>query len=417
MQGKLKYSNVKAKLYHRLILLTGSLGIIFIALFGLVVVTAEDKMEVISLHHWLDAEASQFEQEYAKRGNFLHLPNRYEFETYFTEYHVPRWLSSYTQPGFYEHQLGPEDKHFVVRESPTGKGLYYVVFKDDADDYLDDYESQLHATAFTLGVMITLFLFIYGGYLVWLIAQPLNRLVSKIQLLTPDSPSFEVDSKFTELAVIEQSLLDSKQRIADFFQREQDFSRFAAHEIRTPLMILQGSAELLEQLAQEQTGITKVSQRINAACQDINLLTDTFLLLGREAIEQHHFVNVSVTQELEACLERHRQDFPRTTFSVVKNLHVECQVTAPPSFVSVLLNNLIKNAFAYAKSEISITLTEQMLEIQNDMNFVADTVPQTGRYGYGLVIVHKLCHRLQWQLYRKSDDEAGLYTVQVIFAN
>lgn len=84
MQGKLKYSNVKAKLYHRLILLTGSLGIIFIAL---------DKMEVISLHHWLDAEASQFEQEYAKRGNFLHLPNRYEFETYFTEYHVPRWLS------------------------------------------------------------------------------------------------------------------------------------------------------------------------------------------------------------------------------------------------------------------------------------------------------------------------------------
>lgn len=57
---------------------------------------------------------------------------------------MPLWLKEYTTPGYYEHHLGPEDKHFLVRQHPSGKGLFYVVFKDNADDYLDEYESKLH---------------------------------------------------------------------------------------------------------------------------------------------------------------------------------------------------------------------------------------------------------------------------------
>lgn len=71
-------------------------------------------------------------------------PNPYQFDIYWSRTGTPLCLSSYVEPGHYEHQLGPEDKHFKVSPAPSGEGLYYLVFKDDADDFLDDYETRLH---------------------------------------------------------------------------------------------------------------------------------------------------------------------------------------------------------------------------------------------------------------------------------
>ena len=113
-------------------------------------------MEVISLDHWLDAEARMFERDYQLQGAAADLPNHYEFDSYWSEEPMPQWLKEYTTPGYYEHHLGPEDKHFLVRPHPSGKGLFYVVFKDNADDYLDEYESRLHLVTLALGFTIAL---------------------------------------------------------------------------------------------------------------------------------------------------------------------------------------------------------------------------------------------------------------------
>ncbi|MGR5471131.1 sensor histidine kinase, partial [Vibrio astriarenae] len=80
---------------------------------------------------------------------------------YWSEAPTPSWLLAFKTPGFYEYLLGDEDKHFVVLEHPSGKGLMYIVFHDDSDDYLDEYESSLHQLTFLLGGV---FLFFIMGY-------------------------------------------------------------------------------------------------------------------------------------------------------------------------------------------------------------------------------------------------------------
>jgi signal transduction histidine kinase len=383
----------KPKLFYKLILLTGSMGAIFIMLFWLVVVISEDQLELISLHHWLESEAAMFEQDYKFYGHRDSVPNHYEFDIYFSDSYRPNWLKSYTTPGFYEHHLGPEDKHFLVRPDPSGAGLFYVVFKDDADDYLDEYESKLHLFTLSLGVLIIVLTFIYGLYQVRQIALPLQKVLGKIRLMPPDQPDFSVEAHYQELAIIEQALANSKSRIANYFRREQEFSRFAAHEIRTPLMVLQGSAEILSQLQSEHPLTQKASQRISQACADISLLTDTFLLLGKEHIDSHHYQTLALDQLVIQQLATTQKLFGNSNLHCNLQISAAVEVSAPNSFVIVLLNNLLKNAFSYAATELSIALQPDSLVIRNDISADAEG----SGYGYGLVIIERICDRLHWQ--------------------
>lgn len=399
----------KTKLFHKLILLTGSMGTIFILLFWLVVVISEDQLELISLHHWLESEAAMFEQDYKAYGYRNSVPNHYEFDIYFSDSYRPNWLKSYTTPGFYEHHLGPEDKHFLVRPDPSGEGLFYVVFKDDADDYLDEYESKLHLFTLSLGILIIVLTLVFGLYQVRQITLPLQKVMGKIRLMPPEQPDFMVEADYQELAAIEQALADSKKRIANFFRREQEFSRFAAHEIRTPLMVLQGSAEILTQLQLENSLANKASQRITQACADISLLTDTFLLLGKEQMDSHHYSQLPLDALLVQQLQTTRKLFVASTLdSEVQTM--PAVVIAPQSFVIVLLNNLLKNAFSYAKTQVQINLTEQELTIRND---VREDSAGSG-YGYGLVIIERICDRLQWQY--QIEEAANEFMVRIRFS-
>lgn len=395
--------------FNRLTLTTGLLSLSFISLFWLVILVAEDQMEVISLHHWLDAEARMFERDYQIRGEAADLPNHYEFDSYWSEQPMPKWLQEYRQSGFYEHHLGPEDKHFLVRPHPSGRGLFYVVFKDNADDYLDEYESKLHVFILTLGFVLLLLTVGFGLYLVRQMAVPLRNVVSKIKLMSPEQPAFSVEARFDELRAIEQALYDSKQHIAAFFQREQEFSRFAAHEIRTPLMVLQGSAELLAQLYNEDPLAQRALARTEQACQDIALLTDTFLLLGKAHIDDSHFQQVVLVPLIHSQFALAQGAVGGAEPPQLRVL-AEISLRAPPSFIKVALLNLFKNALAYGDGGVWITLENQTLTVKNRCGEA-----NTQGFGYGLVIVERICSRLGWHLQVRRDDSS--FVVKVTFTS
>ncbi len=73
-----------------------SFAVITLALFGLfwsVIYVAEYQLEVISLHHWLDTEASAYSRTYQQLGEATLSPNENEFTTYWSEKELPNWLS------------------------------------------------------------------------------------------------------------------------------------------------------------------------------------------------------------------------------------------------------------------------------------------------------------------------------------
>ncbi|WP_221800941.1 sensor histidine kinase [Oceanobacter mangrovi] len=454
-------SPVKPRLVPRLILLTLAPVTVLVVVFWLIVILAEEKMEILSLQRWLDSEARQYEQrllleaqrqvqnqaEYLNPGisaaddpaaiealasEPTETPNSQAWESEFNYYRtatgVPLWLSGYQQPGFFEHQLGPEDKHFLVQPDPVSGGLFYVVFKKDADDYLDEYESELHRTVLIVGVGATLLLYLYLWYLLRQLSVPLKQVVGKIRQMSPDEPDFVLDARYQEFDQIESALLASKQRIAGYFRREQEFSHFAAHEIRTPLMVLQGSTELLQKaMVSPDTSANSLKNRarknralqdralvrIQQATVDIRLLTDAFLLLGQEQIEHRHYQRCGLAELLQQQLANCVPLYDLQGLGYRLTLAAEPEVLAPPEFLIILINNLLKNAFSYGCGEVNILLDSKQLGVTNLLPQSSSSKGQgNSGYGYGLVIIERICQRLGWAFQVGSDD--GMYAVSIV---
>ncbi|RJX73614.1 sensor histidine kinase [Vibrio sinensis] len=378
--------------------------------FWTVIYFAENQIEIISLHHWLDTEASRYIADYQEYGEQTMLPHKSEFSTYWSENSHPTWLNSYNTPGFYEHVLGDEDKHFLVIEHPSGRGLMYIVFQDDADDYLDAYEFSLHNYTFIFGGLISLIMVLYGLYVVRSLSRPLTKIEQKISQMPPDQPMFDVETAYSETRHIEQALLDSKSDILGFFQREKEFSRFASHELRTPIMVISGSVELLAKVPEQPPVAIKAINRIQHASEQMRVLTEAFLLLGKERIDEHHIVDCCLQSALENQLHEMAPLFAKQDSSYQCSTSDPVVIQAPDSFVSIVINNLIKNAFSYSVGDINILLEGHRLVIVN--RHEGNETYNAG-YGCGLVIVQRICERMHWSF--STQDSQGSFSATILF--
>ncbi|MGR5062626.1 sensor histidine kinase [Photobacterium sp. DNB22_13_2] len=375
--------------------------LIMFTLFWSVIYLAENELEIISLHHWLDTEASRYSRDYQRFGDQAQLPNEKEFYSYWSKETPPSWLNNYQKPGFYEHLLGKEDKHFIVTEHPSGEGLFYIVFQDDADDYLDDYEARLHFMTFTLGGLVSLAVLIYSWYFVKSVSRPLETIEHKIRNMPPDQPEFMVETDYKETREIEQALHESKVNIARFFQREHEFSRFASHELRTPIMVIQGSTELLGKVPNQPPVAVKAINRLQKASAEMRELTEAFLLLGKESIDQHHFGTYQLEQNLRQQLDVMAPIFAKQDASYVLKIVSPSSISAPESFINIVMNNLIKNAFSYSIGDIAIQLSGNKLTIVNRHD--GNETFNAG-YGCGLVIVERICEKVGWEFAAKDNN-------------
>lgn len=381
-------------------------------LFGGLVYFAQDRLEVISLEHRLTTETNEYMSNYRKFGFRAALPDPQELDTYWSEEERPDWLLEFNQPGFFEVQLGEEDKHFLVTKHPSGVGWLYVVYQDDADDYLDEYESQLHLTTFLVGITFLIAVMAYGLYFVRLLTAPLIKIEEKIRLMTPDKPDFEITTRYKETRSIEKTLLDNKAKIGAYFNREQEFSRFSSHELRTPIMVIKGSTDLLKKVPNLPNVAHKAITRIDGAGEQMQTLTEAFLLLGKEDIEDHHISQQDLSLHMNQVLGAMAEHFAKQESTYILKENQPATVCAPASFVEIIMANLLKNAFSYSVGSIRVELEQYTLTVTNQH---AGHDMHNAGYGCGLAIITRICERMGWQF--RTDQDKNNFTAKVEFTS
>lgn len=386
-------------------------SVMFLLFWGLIYF-AQDRLEVISLEHRLSTETQEYLNNYQRYGFKAEKPDPQELDTYWSREEHPEWLDPYQTSGFFEEQLGPEDKHFLVTKHPSGSGWLYVVFQDDADDYLDDYEDNLHLITFLVGAVFLIAVIAYGLYFVRLFSRPLIQIEEKIKAMAPDKPDFEVDTPYKETRSIEYTLLDNKAKISAYFQREQEFSRFASHELRTPIMVIKGSTELLKKVPGMPRVANKAVARIEYAGNQMQILTEAFLLLGKEDIESHHISNESLSEHIQTVLSNMAEHFAKQDATYELKEKHPSSIEAPSSFIDIVIANLLKNAFSYSIGDIVIELTEKTLVITNQHD--GNDMHNSG-YGCGLAIIERICTRMDWDF--NTDNDGKLFKAKVVFAS
>jgi signal transduction histidine kinase len=222
-----------------------------------------------------------------------------------------------------------------------------------------------------------------------------------------------------ELSMLIDALVQLQERVDQHIERERQFTGFTSHELRTPLAVIKAAAGLLE-LKESTYKTQRHYQQLHRGIQDMEALIDTFLRLAREKKDICYREITLDQQRLLSVVEKFNHLMSMRDLRVNLTVAGPIKVESPETVISVLLDNLIKNAITHsADGVISLTITDNSLTITNpclpgDLSTQKeDTSLETRQHGIGLHIVAQACDYFGWGF--SFEDNGKFVTASVRF--
>ncbi len=279
----------------------------------------------------------------------------------------------------------PELLTLMSRDGPIRFGVYrYDGYNVAMGVELSQVAQEMNhlGRAFLFSAPLALLVIAIGA---WIIA---SRAISPIRTLTRAASGLSVrnlderiesgneDREFSELIRVFNGMLE---RLERSFNQATRFSADAAHELKTPLTILQGHLESALQEAPDDSDQQRRLGMLLEETQRLHGITRRLLLLAQADAGQ-----ISVTGKptrvgslLEELVEDFEMQAPQTRFD--SEIDRDAEVSVDPSLLTQILQNLLSNAVKYndeADPWISVALALDDSELRIDISNGGPGIPE-----------------------------------------
>jgi len=331
--------------------------------------------------------------------------------------------------GLHEAYSDEEEYHIAVQKLPDQEKLLYLLYEVSALEFTEKRKLNI-GVVLVAGVVLLIALGLWIGWLTSRkVIAPVSHLAEQVNASGPDNLPTNLSKDFynDEVGVLAKALEQAMQRVEAFVEREQQFSRDASHELRTPVTVIKGAVELLKRkFGNPEKSVYRPLERIERSVTNMENIIETLLWLSREEAvidQEESFAVVAVTHEI---IEQNRYLIANKPIEIELVTEDEPQLNIPAPLFQIALMNLIRNAIQHtASGKISVIVKHDRVVVSDtgsgietdDLKLVTQRhVRGNGSkgFGLGLSIVKRLCHRFGWDFNIESEVGHGT-TVQLIF--
>lgn len=244
------------------------------------------------------------------------------------------------------------------------------------------------------------------------VTAPIEQLIRHIQG-NRERGSYRVISvdgrKKEETAVLAREFNSMMEKLGENYNKQEQFVANAAHELKTPLTIIESYANLLKRRGTSDVEVTaEAIEAITSETERMKWMVEQFLELARSQqtveIERHLLDVVALTQDLAHQLER------LYSREIVVEAKGEVWKSTDSARLRQLLTVLIDNAKKYSETPIYVSIHSSRIEVKDqgvgipekDLPHVFDRFYRvdearargTGGSGIGLAIAKELANQL-----------------------
>ncbi|MGY1410782.1 sensor histidine kinase [Luteimonas sp. A611] len=215
-----------------------------------------------------------------------------------------------------------------------------------------------------------------------------------------------------EVGVLAGAIEKTLERISAFVVRERDFTGSASHELRTPITVITGALELLEQSDLSAEDVRAVD-RIRRATLEMKSTIEMFLCIAREADDGLYGEQFLVAPLVSRAVDQQRYLLNGKCVEVdVESLATPVVHGHPQAFL-IAVTNLVRNAFEQTpggQGPITVLIKEHELLVTNRLSgdevgrITAAGSSSSNGHGLGLGIVQRLCERNGWAFSLHADE-------------
>ncbi|MDF1592471.1 MAG: HAMP domain-containing sensor histidine kinase [Desulfobacterales bacterium] len=407
-------------------------GAVLGTVFAAIVYISLDFIDDNLVDHRISREAEFLVQSLNFDGS-LPAPASDHIQAYLGTNSMAPWIRQMVQglgEGFHEKYRHDVEYHVLVKTLASYKQPLYVIYDVSALEFTESRKLMIGTILLT-----SIFLVVALGLWIGLVTSrkiiaPVSYLAQQVNQSQPENLPKNLSQEFynDEIGVLAHALEMSMKRVDSFVKREQQFTRDASHELRTPVTVIKGAVELLKQRLGEEESVKKPLSRIERAVRDMENIITTFLWLAREEAALAPDQATAVLPVLKEAIEQNQHLFSQ------KPIEIEFIVRAAPVLnvsapaLKVVVINLVQNAFQYtAAGNITVEVDTDRVTVADTGKGIEDSQlasvkqphfrgDESPGFGLGLAIVSRLCKRFGWQF--DIDSELGKGTrVSLVFSS
>lgn len=292
-----------------------------------------------------------------------------------------------------------------------GIGLHVLAGQDSAGrfvvvDHESDYEKVelIMYSAFAVTFLgFLLFAALLGGFVARRVVNPMTTLADAVSSRAAELPLLE---RKDELGTLARAFGAHTEELRGFLDRERYFTGDVSHELRSPLTVIMGAAEILMTQAGDDA-VRTPAQRIYRAANEAAECVTVLLLLAR-APELAELPLVQLSGIAAAEVERYRPMLSDKPVQLDYTGAEDLSARAPPELLAAAIGNLVRNACQYTESGfVKVRLAGHSVIVEDTgpglpaavratLGQFATRVPSTGSSGtgLGLALARRICEYL-----------------------
>ena len=253
------------------------------------------------------------------------------------------------------------------------------------------------------------------------LAKAVEKIEPKLLQAEPAPPNMFNRNMDQEVAVLARALDNFAGRIRQFVWREQNFTRDASHELRSPITVIKIATDVMladESLSAPARGLIG---KIKRAARDMEELIDALLLLARESEDQLPSEPVSVNALAAEEIDRARLLYREKPVRISKREEGALVVEASPKVLGMVIGNILRNACMHTdEGEVRVIIGHDHVCIEDSGAGIAEEDMRAvfkpfhrgasrpaGGHGVGLTIVKMLSDRFDWPVSIDSAPNVG----------
>lgn len=276
--------------------------------------------------------------------------------------------------------------------------------------------AQERRLAYLLDAIVALGLALLMVATWWLagrLLRPVSHLVDAVHALDPSLREARLTPGYPlhEIQALETAFNGFLQRLDGFVLREREFVDTASHELRTPISVIAGAAQVLESETLGADG-QRALQRIRLTTDSMQNTLAALLQLAKEPLPAAAPTPLALEAWLPDLIDDYRPLLEGRPLSLEVGTIESASVRVAPAVAAMIFGNLVRNAIEHTPAgRLEIGLREGVFSIDSrgdalDAAAVARlyrslALADSGRTlgaGIGLYLVRQLCERLGWSL-------------------
>lgn len=287
---------------------------------------------------------------------------------------------------------------------------------------------------------------IYAGFLFTTLLSLITALMFEINIVGPVatirtniqniSLEKEMDWKKVksndELEDINKELYYMLTKLRESNKNQKEFFQNTSHELKTPLMSIQGYAEAIKDGVMEEDEMKDALDIIIEESKGLsNVITSVLYLSSIDKVEKYDNKKdtwVNVDERIERWKSLSENILADKNIEIVDNIPVNLEIFMMQEKVDKLINNLLGNAIRYAKSKVEIDcfIKNNMAHLiisddgkgfdDSDVEKIFDRFykGEGGKNGLGLAIVKAIVDNYKGRIKAYNSEDGGA-VVEMVF--